>query len=64
MFESVGSFEMYITKDFDLAGLKTIENITLNDTATNIPTQVNVITSWTGKFQVDKAPADGIFSVK
>ena len=63
MFESAGRFELTVSKDFDLVGMKTSETITLNDAATNLPTQVVVVTSWTGKFQIDATPAD-VFKVK
>lgn len=64
IFESAGNFQMTISKDFELLDFKTVEQVNVVDTATNLPTNVNVITTWTGKLQFDAQPAAGIFTVK
>ncbi len=64
IFESAGRFELQVTKDFDLVGMKTTENITATDAATNTPTQIVVITTWTGKVKLNELSNPSLFTVK
>ncbi len=63
-YESVGRFEMQISKDYDLVSMKTIETISTTDKSNNLPTVINVVTTWTGKFQLNQTPAESIFKVR
>ena len=64
VFDGAGRFEMSVTKDFSLAQFRTTEQVSLTDTATNLPTTAIIVTTWTGKLQVDGPTANGIFTVK
>ena len=63
-YESIGRYEMQISKDFDLVSMKTIETMAITDKASNLPTQINIVTIWTGKIQLNSKPADSIFRVQ
>ena len=62
-FDSVGRYEMQISKDFDLVSMKTIETMSITDKSSNLPTQINIVTTWTGKMQLNQSPGDAIFKV-
>lgn len=64
IFESAGRFEMVISKDFDLISMRNVDNIQMTDAGTNLPTNVAVITTWTGKFNLNATPDDAIFKVR
>ncbi|MBS1725872.1 MAG: hypothetical protein JST51_04070 [Armatimonadetes bacterium] len=64
MFDGAGRFNLYITKDFEIAGMRTTETVQVNNAATNLPEQIIVITSWSGKVKLNETPADTIFTVK
>lgn len=64
MFDGAGRFNIYITKDFELVGMRTTETVQVNNAATNLPEQIIVITSWSGKVKLNETPADTIFTVK
>jgi hypothetical protein len=63
-YESMGRFEMQISKDFDLVSMKTIETISTTDKSNNLPTVINVVTIWSGKMQLNQTPAESIFKVR
>ncbi|MEI8281307.1 MAG: hypothetical protein WCG75_02780 [Armatimonadota bacterium] len=63
-YESLGRYEMQISKSFELISMKTIENMAITDKANNLPTQINIVTTWTGKIQLNQKPADAIFKVQ
>jgi hypothetical protein len=63
-YESLGRYEMQISKSFDLVSMKTIENMAITDKSNNLPTQINIVTTWTGKVQLNQKPADAIFKVQ
>ncbi|HLP00058.1 MAG TPA: hypothetical protein VK171_15795, partial [Fimbriimonas sp.] len=63
-FESAGRFEMTVSKDFDLLGMRTTETISVTDAGTNLPTQINVITNWTGKVAINGTIDASKFTVK
>lgn len=63
-FESAGRFEMTVSKDFDLIGMRTTETISVTDAGTNLPTQISVITNWTGKVTLNGTVDASKFTVK
>lgn len=63
-YESIGRYEMQISKDFDLVSMKTVETLAITDKASNLPTQINIVTTWAGKIQLNSKPADSIFKVQ
>jgi hypothetical protein len=63
-FESVGRYEMQISKDFDLVSMKTIETMSITDKSNNLPTVVNIVTTWAGKMQLNQTPSEEIFKVR
>lgn len=64
MFESAGRFEIQISKDYDLVAFKTVEQINATDPANNLPTNFNVITTWTGKAKLNEIANPSLFTVK
>ena len=63
-FESAGRLEMLFSKDFDLQSMKSVETISVTDKANNLPTQIVVVTSWTGKLDLNQAPSAALFKVR
>lgn len=63
-FESIGRYEMQISKDFDLVSMKTIETMRITDKSNNLPTEIIVITTWAGKMQLNLAPSEATFKVR
>lgn len=64
IFESIGRFEMQINKDFDLISMKTIETMSITDKSNNLPKNINIVTTWTGKIQLNQTPGEAIFKVR
>lgn len=63
-YESVGRYEMQISKSFELVSMKTVETMAITDKASNLPTQINIVTTWAGKMQLDVKPEATIFKVQ
>ena len=62
-YDSIARYEMQISKDFDLVSMKTIETMSIADKSTNLPTEIIIVTTWTGKMQLNQSPGEAIFKV-
>jgi hypothetical protein len=62
--ESIARMELWITKDFDLKRMKTIESLQVIPDGTNLPTQVNIVTTWDGNVQLNPTVNASLFTVR
>ncbi len=63
-YESAGRYEMQFSKEFDLLSMKSTETISITDKANNLPTQIIIVTTWTGKISVNQTPVQALFKVR
>jgi hypothetical protein len=63
-FESYARYEMQISKEFELVSMKTIESISITDKTNNLPTTINIVTTWTGKLNTSTNPVEALFKVR
>jgi outer membrane lipoprotein-sorting protein len=61
---SLARFEMLVSKEMDLRKFQTVESISVMPDGSNVPVQVNIVSSWQGNIQVNAKTNEALFKLR
>jgi hypothetical protein len=63
-YDSVGRFEMQLTKDFDLRKVQIVQSVRIPLEGSNVPTDINVSTIWEGELSINSPANQALFKIR
>ncbi len=61
--DRVETFQMLVTKDFDIVKVQTVESLQITPEGSNVPTQLNISTIWEGDIKLNSDLNQALFKV-